>query len=497
MNPKSVSETKPAPPFSSPLLDRVGGFVAGRWVQSSDETIPVFDPSNGNELARIPRLGASETTKAVLAAQTALRTMPAAPERAEWLTRIAALLTEHNEELARIITHENGKPLAEARGEVAYAAGFYRYAAKSVASLESQVLDARPKDHRWTVHHRAAGVVGLITPWNFPLAMLAKKLAAALAAGCTSVVKPAEITPLTCIAFFRLLEKLGLPPGTINLVMGDAPAIGRVLCEHPSVRVLSFTGSTAVGRLLATQAAPYLKRVSLELGGNAPFIVCEDADLDAAVAHLRANKFRAAGQTCVCANRILVHEDVADDFTKRAAAEISKLVVGPGMRQGVDLGPLINEGGWNKVATHLEDALHRGARIVGGQGPGARPAAAEGWFFAPVVLRDVPPDALCMNEETFGPLVPIRTFKSDDEAIALANRVDAGLAAYVFCGDVLRGERFVERLAFGHVGLNTATGPTPEAPFGGMGDSGYGREGGLEGLLEYTEAQTVPTPEVI
>ncbi len=337
-------------------------------------------------------------------------------------------------------------------------------------------------------------MVGLITPWNFPLAMLAKKLAAALAAGCTSVVKAAEITPLTCIAFFRLLEGLELPPGTVNLVMGDAPAIGRVLCEHPSVRVLSFTGSTAVGRLLATQAAPHLKRLSLELGGNAPFIVCEDADLDAAVSHLVANKFRATGQTCVCTNRVLVHETIADSFTERVAAHVSKLVVGPGTRDGVDLGPLIDERGWDKVSAHLQDALDRGARLVTGAPPEARPVAAEGWFFAPVVLRDVPRDARCMTEETFGPLVPITTFATDDDALSIANRSDAGLAAYVFTGDRARGERLVAQLTFGHVGLNTATGPTPEAPFGGMGDSGYGREGGIEGILEYTEAQTVPTP---
>ncbi|MFT5358426.1 MAG: succinate-semialdehyde dehydrogenase/glutarate-semialdehyde dehydrogenase, partial [Polyangiales bacterium] len=319
--------------FSSPLLEHIGGFIAGEWVESSDGTpMPVFDPSNGNVLGHIPQLGAKETTRAVEAAHAALTTMPGAVERGEWLKRIAALLTEHNEEFARIITHENGKPLTEARGEVAYAAAFYAYSAASLSALESHVLEARPKNHTWTVHHRPAGVVGLITPWNFPLAMLAKKLAAALAAGCTSVVKAAEITPLTCIAFFRLLEKLKLPPGTVNLVIGDAPAIGIVLCEHPNVRVLSFTGSTAVGRILATQAAPHLKRLSLELGGNAPFIVCEDADLDAAVTHLLANKFRATGQTCVCTNRVLVHEKVADAFTERVAAAVSKLVVGPGMR---------------------------------------------------------------------------------------------------------------------------------------------------------------------
>ena len=482
--------------FTSPLLDHLGGFIDGHWVAAADGgTYPVTDPATGEVLANVPRLGGDEAKRAADAAQAALARVAPLSERREQLATIATLLMDHADELAMIITRENGKPLGEARGEVAYAAGFYRRAAHDAEHLAPHVLSEHPGGNTWTVHHRPAGVTALITPWNFPLAMLAKKLSAALAAGCTAVVKPAEITPLTCIAFFRLLEQVGLPAGQVNLVSGDAPAIGEALCAHEAVRIVSFTGSTAVGRLLAAQAAPRLKRLALELGGNAPFIVFADADLDAATASLVANKFRAAGQTCVCANRVLVEESVADDFTERLAARVAKLVTGPGTQPGVDLGPLVDGRGWDKVRSHLEDALSRGARIAQGTAPKKRPTDAEGWFFPPVVLRDVPRDALCLREETFGPLVPISTFANEEEALRMASDTDAGLAAYVFTRDPARAERVVAGLRFGHVGLNTGSGPTPEAPFGGMRQSGFGREGGVDGLLEFTEAQTSPTPD--
>ncbi|MCB9596644.1 MAG: NAD-dependent succinate-semialdehyde dehydrogenase [Sandaracinaceae bacterium] len=480
-------------PFSSPLLDQVGGFVDGAWILA--EVRPCFvvtDPANGEVLAYVPELGAAEARAAVEAARAALSRVGSLAERRGWLTRIAELLTEHADELAMIITRENGKPLGEARGEVLYAAGFYAHAATSAEHLVPRVLDERPRGLTWTVHHRPAGVVGLITPWNFPLAMLAKKLSAALAAGCAAVVKPAEVTPLTCVAFFRLLERVGLPRGLVNLVAGDAQAIGEVLCSHPAVRVLSFTGSTAVGRKLAAQAAPHLKRLSLELGGNAPCLVFEDADLDATVEALVANKLRAAGQTCVCTNRVLAHASIADALATKLASRVAALVVGPGTEPNVDVGPLIDGRGWDKVHDHVEDAVERGASVVGGA-LADRPTETDGWFFRPMVLSGVPLDARCMQAETFGPLLPIATFTTEDEAMAIANDVDAGLAAYVFTADGARAERVARGLRFGHVGLGTATGPTPEAPFGGMGASGYGREGGLEGLMEYVEIQTVPS----
>ncbi len=495
--------------FFSPLLDRLGGYVDGAWILATDTvskgkqrpTFRVTDPATGALLAELPELGAGETTAGVEAARRAMTTTPPIARRRAWLEKIVSLLEANADELARIVTAENGKPLAEARGEVMYAAGFYAQAAADIEHLQPHVVDGQPRGsqgqhrgHTWTVYHRPAGVAALITPWNFPLAMLAKKLAGAIAGGCAVVVKPAEITPLSCIAFFRLLEQVDLPKGFVNLVFGDVVPIGEVLCTHPAVRVLSFTGSTPVGRLLAAQCAPHLKRLSLELGGNAPFLVFEDADLDDAVERLLANKFRAAGQTCVCTNRVLVHTSVADAFATKLGARVSKLVAGPGTEKGVDLGPLIDGRGWDKVRAHLQDALDLGAKIVSGEVPEARPTEAEGWFFRPVVLRDVPAEARCMNEETFGPLVPIRTFETEAEALEIANGVEAGLAAYVFTKDPARGARVVAGLRYGHVGLNTATGPTPEAPFGGMGASGYGREGGVEGLMEYTEAQTVPTP---
>ena len=477
--------------MNSTLLPTLAGYWDGAF--RPVDTLPTFDvldPATTGTLATLPTYGAAHTSLAVDAAVRALAEPPSLEQRRAWLLAIERGLLDNLTELARIITAENGKPLAEAQGEVRYSAGFFADAATHLPHLESRDLPITAKQHRWRLHHRPAGVAGLITPWNFPLGMLAKKLSGAIAAGCPSVIKPSELTPLTCIAWFTLLHELGLPRGFVNLVFGDAPAIGQVLCERMEVRVISFTGSTAVGRLLATQSAPTLKRMSLELGGNAPFVVFNDADLEHAVEHLMANKFRNAGQTCVCANRILVQDGAYDAFVRLASARVQGLVVGPGSQESTDVGPLIDERARTKVASLVADALEQGAvaEVGGASAPGA------GAFFQPTVLTGVSASMRCSQEELFGPVVAIERFGTDEEGIVRANDTEYGLAAYVFSADAHRLERVAARLHFGHVGLNTSTGPTPEAPFGGMQQSGLGREGGLEGILEYVELQTCPTP---
>jgi succinate-semialdehyde dehydrogenase/glutarate-semialdehyde dehydrogenase len=333
----------------------------------------------------------------------------------------------------------------------------------------------------------------LIVPWNFPLAMLAKKAAGALAAGCPFVVKPSEKTPLSSVALFHIFHDLDLPQGMVNMVFGNAPAIGKLLCEHPAVRVISFTGSTAVGKLLSAQAAPHIKRMALELGGNAPFIVFEDAELEQAADELMANKFRCSGQTCVCSNRVYVHHSVAPAFAKLVGARMGALEVGPGANPSTQVGPLIDRGGFDKVRELVADALQQGACAITG-GVAAVPAEGAGLFYPPTLLDRVRNSARCLREEVFGPVVPMARFNTDQEVVSAANDTEYGLAAYVFTKDTERAGRIIEQLRFGHVGLNTGTGPSPEAPFGGMKQSGLGREGGDEGILEYVELQTVPTP---
>ncbi len=476
-----------------PLLAHRTAYLAGAFLPEPDDearTLEVRDPASGARLARLPSYGAETARAAVEAAAEAVESPAPLEARRGWLLAIAEAHATHREPLARILTAENGKPLVEARGEVDYAAAFYRDAAGRLDALAPRRLSERPRDHGWTVHARPAGVAGLITPWNFPLAMHAKKVSAALAAGAPFVLKPSELTPLSALAFFQLLDGLGLPPGTASLVWGDAPAIGEVFCTHPAVRVLSFTGSTEVGRRLATAAAPHMKRLALELGGNAPFLVFADADLDSAVAQLMGNKFRCSGQTCVCTNRVLVEASVAEAFAEKLAARVGALRVGPGAEAGVQIGPLIDRRGFDKVHRLVADALDRGATARVG-GLSAAPDAGAGCFFTPTVLDRVTPDMAIAREEAFGPVVALTRFDGEDEAVRLANATEHGLAAYLFTGDPARAERVLPRLRFGHVGLNSGTGPTPEAPFGGMKMSGLGREGGIEGLLEYVELQTV------
>jgi succinate-semialdehyde dehydrogenase/glutarate-semialdehyde dehydrogenase len=480
----------------SKLLDPVAAYVDGKWtLASSGATFAVTNPANNQVLCAVPKLSGDETVDAVQAAERSLVNPTTIEQRSEWLSQLADLVLEHKRELGRIITLEHGKPWPEAISEAEYAASFFRYYADAVRELEPKQLPGRPRNHAWTVHYRPAGVVALITPWNFPLAMLAKKFSAALAADCASVVKPSSKTPLSMIALFSLISQIGLPPGKANLVLGSAGEIGDVLCTHSAVRVVSFTGSTEVGKRLMAMAAPHLKRLSLELGGNAPFIVFDDADLDRAADAFVLNKFRGAGQTCVCANRLYVHQKIASGFAARVAERVGRMRIGDGMNEGTDIGPLIDANARAKVQRHFDDALALGATCVAG-GPSVLAAehAAVGSYFPPTVLTGVTRAMACVNEETFGPLAPLLEFADEAEVIREANRTEYGLAAYLFTADDARAERVIARLVFGHVGHNTGTGPTAEAPFGGMKQSGFGREGGVEGLHDFVEPQSVPRP---
>ncbi|MFW6379965.1 MAG: aldehyde dehydrogenase family protein [Halorhodospira sp.] len=479
--------------IDSPLLPELKAYIAGAWTEADDgTTFGVTNPANGELLGHVPALGAHETSRAVGAAEAALSTTPDLATRRRWLEAIDAALRTHQKELGRILTLEHGKPYAEGQGEVLYAAGFFAHAAGNIEALQPRTLEEQPRGCAWTVHHRPAGPVALVPPWNFPIGMIAKKLSASLAAGAPAVVKPSSKTPLTMLALFTLLDReLDLPAGMVNLVTGAAGPIGDALLADRRIRMLSFTGSTSVGQALIRGSAEDCKRLTLELGGNAPFLVFADADLDRAADQLLANKFRGGGQTCVCANRILVEASVADAFAERIAERAARLHLGYGMEEGVELGPLIDRSGYEKVRRHYLDAVEQGATPVLGEDPG--PLEQEyGAYFPPAVLRGVTPQMACWREETFGPLVPIAAFQDEAEALALANDTEFGLAAYLFTGDEGRAQRLIPQLAFPHVGWNTGSGPTPEAPFGGTKLSGYGREGGLEGLFEFVETQTVP-----
>jgi len=479
--------------IESPYLENLRGYVAGEWVGGdAGGTFAVTNPATGAKLADVAEMGRAETDRAVAAAVGALERDPDRAEAKRRCERIAEALLDARDEIGRILTSEHGKPLEEGRGEVAYAAGFFKDAARHVDELAPESLDGRPKDCAWTVHHRPTGVVALVTPWNFPIGMIAKKLAPAIATGCPSVIKPSSKTPLTMIALFALLDReLDLPAGFANLVMGPASEIGDALCDHPDVRLISFTGSTGVGRHLMERCAPTLKRLALELGGNAPFVIFDDADLDAAVDHLIANKFRGGGQTCVCANRVYVQEGIAEDFARRLADKVDAMKVGDGLEEGTDLGPLIDRAGFDKVRRHVADALERGAEKITAR-DAEEPDDDARCFHPPTVLRGVTEEMACCREETFGPLVPLLAFADEDEVLRRANDTEFGLAAYLFTADEVRAQRCIAELRFGHVGWNTGAGPTPECPFGGVKQSGFGREGGSEAVFEYVEAQTVP-----
>ncbi len=466
-------------------------YIDGRWLTSTDR-FEVRDPATGEVVARVSRCGPDETQQAIDAAERALPTWAglAAPQRAAALHRLAERMATYEDELARLLTREQGKPLAEARGEVRYGASFVTFFAEEARRIYGETIPSPRADSRLLVLRQPIGVGAAITPWNFPSAMIARKLGAALAAGCTLVVKPAEATPLSALALAALAEDAGIPAGVLNVVTGaaaDAPAIGQALCGDPRVRALSFTGSTEVGRLLLRQCATTVKRVSLELGGNAPFLVFDDADLEAAVDGCMVAKFRNAGQTCVAANRIFVQNGIYDAFVERLSARIAALRVGPGLDENVSIGPLIDEAALAKVEAHVADARAKGASVrVGG-----RRHALGHTFFEPTLLEGVSPEMQLTQEETFGPVAGVMRFDTEEEALRWANDTRAGLAAYFYARDVGRVWRVSEGLEYGMVGVNTGLVSTAEAPFGGVKESGLGREGSRHGIDEWTELKYV------
>ncbi|EXI84069.1 MAG: Succinate-semialdehyde dehydrogenase [NADP(+)] GabD [Candidatus Accumulibacter regalis] len=472
--------------LNDPRLLRSDCYIDGRWEAADDgRTLAVVDPASGVAIADVPLMTAAETGRAIEAAAVALPAWQAktAKERAALLRRWFDLIVDNTEDLAQLMTAECGKPIVEARGEVAYGASFVEWFAEEGKRAYGESIPSPAADRRLLTIRQPIGVCAAITPWNFPLAMITRKVAPALAAGCTVVVKPAEQTPLTALALARLAHDAELPAGVFNVLTGDPQTIGATLTASPLVRKLSFTGSTEVGRLLMAQSAPTIKKLSLELGGNAPFIVFDDADVDAAVEGALVAKYRNTGQTCVCANRLLVQDGVYDAFVARLARRVQSLRVGPGNDEGVTQGPLIDEAALKKVEAHIEDALRKGARVVTG---GSRHQRG-GTFFEPTVLADVTSEMRVAREETFGPLAPVFRFADEEEAVRMANDTEFGLAAYFYSRDVARCLRVGEALEYGMIGINTGLISNEVAPFGGVKQSGLGREGSKHGLDEYLE----------
>jgi len=482
-----------AVPQSQPLLRdmtlfRQQAFIGGQWEDAPQgEVIAVVNPANGNQVGTIPNLGAEATRRAIEAADRALPEWRArtAKERAQVLRKWFELMMANQEDLAVLMTVEQGKPLAESRGEIAYAASFLEWFAEEGKRAYGDVIPAHGRDKRIVVLKQPIGVTAAITPWNFPSAMITRKVGPALAAGCTMVIKPSELTPFSALAMCVLAERAGVPAGVISVVTGHAKPIGGELTSNPTVRKLSFTGSTAVGKLLMAQCSTNVTKLSLELGGNAPFIVFDDADLDAAVAGAMASKYRNAGQTCVCANRILVQSGVYDRFAAKLAATAGALKVGDGLDQDTRIGPLIEEKALQKVERHVADAVGKGAKVL----VGGKRASGSGSFYLPTVLTGVTLDMLPMQEETFGPVAPLMKFDTDEQAIALANATEFGLASYFYSRDVGRVWRVAEALESGIVGINEGIISTEVAPFGGVKESGIGREGSKYGLEEYMEVK--------
>ncbi|MBS1230764.1 MAG: gabD [Proteobacteria bacterium] len=467
-------------------LLRQACYIDGAWVGAdSGETIIVTNPASGEAIASVPLCGAAETGCAIIAAERALKTWrrTTAAERSRILRRWFDLLLANQEDLAQLMTAEQGKPLAESRGEIAYAAAYVEWFAEEAKRAYGEVIPSPFADRQVVVTREPIGVCAAITPWNFPSAMITRKVAPALAAGCTIVLKPAEQTPLSALALAELAERAGVPAGVFSVVTGEASAIGGVLTASPVVRKLTFTGSTPIGQLLMRQCAGTVKKMSLELGGNAPFIVFDDADLDAAVAGAMASKYRNAGQTCVCSNRFLVQDSVYDEFASRLAAAVATLKVGNGTDDDVTQGPLIDEKAIAKVGQLVDDALAKGARVVCG---GKRHALGGTWY-EPTILADATPAMALAREEIFGPVAPLFRFSSEDEAVAMANDTEFGLAAYFFSRNHARVWRVAGQLEYGMVGVNTGAISTEVAPFGGVKSSGIGREGSNHGLHDYME----------
>ncbi|WP_458130186.1 NAD-dependent succinate-semialdehyde dehydrogenase [Pseudomonas sp. Z2-11] len=462
-------------------------YIDGQWVGADNAaTLDVINPATGEVLARVPAIHGSETRRAIEAADRAWpawRARPAA-ERAALLDRWYQAMIDNLDDLALILTLEQGKPLAEAKGEIRYGASFVKWFAEEARRIYGETIPAPSGDRRLMTLKQPVGVCAAITPWNFPNAMITRKCAPALAAGCTIVVKPSDLTPLSALALAVLAERVGIPAGVFNVVTGVPAGIGEELTGNPTVRKLSFTGSTAVGRLLMRQSSEHIKRLSLELGGNAPFIVFDDADLEQAVTGIMLSKFRNAGQTCVCANRILVQDGIYERFAQRLVEEVGKLKVGDGLEAEVNIGPLINAAAVSKVARHIDEALSQGARLLCGEIP-----TGDSRFVQPTVLGETHAGMLLANEETFGPVAPLMRFSTEEEALALANATPYGLAAYFFTQDLRRSWRFGEALEFGMVGLNTGLISMDVAPFGGIKQSGLGREGSKYGLDEFLEVK--------
>ena len=469
-----------------PKLFRQACYVDGAWIESgSHQTIDVDNPATGDVIGTVPRLGRAETRQAI---EAAARAWPAwrkktAKERAAVMRRWFDLMMANQDDLAKLMTTEQGKPLAEARGEVAYAAAFLEWFGEEAKRVYGDTIPPHQADKRIVVLKEPIGVVACITPWNFPLAMITRKAGPAIAAGCTVVLKPASQTPFSALALAELAERAGMPRGVFNVITGTAKEIGAELTGNPTVRKLSFTGSTETGKVLMAQCAGTVKKLSLELGGNAPFIVFDDADLDAAVEGAILSKYRNTGQTCVCANRLLVQNAVYDDFAEKLAAAVGKLKPAPGLESGATQGPLIDDRAVEKVESHISDATAKGARVL----VGGKRHALGGRFFEPTVLTDVTPEMAIAHEETFGPVAPLFRFGREHEAVTLANATEFGLAAYFYGRDIGRVWRVAEALEYGIVGINTGLISTEVAPFGGVKDSGLGREGSKYGIEEFLE----------
>lgn len=479
--------------LKDPSLFKEEAYIDGQWVTATNKSVfTVNNPATSEVIAQVTNLGASDAEKAITAANKAFPKWrdKTAKERANLMRKWFDLILQNKDDLAVLMTLEQGKPLTESAGEVLYGASFIEWFAEEAKRVAGTIPSTVWSDKRFMVLKQPIGVCVAITPWNFPNAMITRKVAPAMAAGCAIVIKPAEQTPLSALALAELASRAGIPNGVINILTADADHsidIGKTLCASPVVRHLSFTGSTEVGRILMTQCAPTIKKLGLELGGHAPFIVFEDADVDAAVEGAIASKYRNAGQTCVCANRIYVHKSIQNTFVEKLSNAVQKLRVGNGMEAGVTQGPLIDQGALEKVQRHIADALSKGAKLV----TGGKPSSLGGTFFEPTVLSDVTSEMLISYEETFGPVAPIIPFESDDEVIALANNSQFGLASYFYSRDIGRVWKVAEALDYGIVGVNSGIISNEVAPFGGVKQSGLGREGSIFGMDEYLELKYV------
>jgi succinate-semialdehyde dehydrogenase/glutarate-semialdehyde dehydrogenase len=479
-------KTVPVFSLADPSLLRQANYIDGKWVGADNgATLPVNNPATGDLVGEVPAMGAAETKRAIEAAQRAYPAWRAllAGERSAILRKISDLMIQNTEDLALIMTAEQGKPLSESRGEIAYAASFIEWFAEEAKRVYGDTIPQNAKGRRIIVLKEPIGVFAAITPWNFPAAMIARKAGPGWAVGCTGVIRPASQTPFSALAIAVLAERAGMPAGVCNVITGPSGPIGKEITSNPIVRKLSFTGSTEVGSKLIAQCAPTIKKLSMELGGNAPFIVFDDADLDAAVQGAMASKYRNTGQTCVCANRILVQEGVYDEFAAKLKVAVGKLKVGNGVEDGVTQGPLINSAAVHKVEEHIADAVKRGARVT----TGGKRHELGGNFFQPTILTDVPHDAAIFHEEDFGPVAPLFRFKTEQEAIALANDTEFGLAAYFYSRDIGRIFRVAEAIESGIIGINEGIISTAVAPFGGVKSSGLGREGSKYGIDDYLE----------